>query len=116
MRLALAIVLGCLAAGLPVRSAFAQIAYPSYPVGDALDEILLDRGKDVDPVIFPEEVVRSQARRTTAFFTTLLNQRANIPPLRSLDLPSPYQASVRTQAGYYRVTQTEPVLDSEILR
>ncbi|MFS8856488.1 hypothetical protein NW851_01180 [Synechococcus sp. H55.7] len=116
MRLALAIVLGCLAAGLPVGSAFAQIAYPSYPVGDALDEILLDRGKDVDPVIFPEEVVRSQARRTTAFFTTLLNQRANIPPLRSLDLPSPYQASVRTQAGYYRVTQTEPVLDSEILR
>mgnify|MGYP000033725991 CR=1 FL=1 len=116
MRLALAIVLGCLAAGIPVGSAFAQIAYPSYPVGDALDEILLDRGRDVDPVVFPEEVVRSQARRTTAFFTTLLNQRTNVPPLRSLDLPSPYQASVRTQAGYYRVTQTEPVLDSEILR
>jgi len=116
MRLTLAIILSYLAVGIPVGSAFAQIAYPSYPVGDALDEILLDRGRDVDPVVFPEEVVRSQARRTTAFFTTLLNQRTNVPPLRSLDLPSPYQASVRTQAGYYRVTQTEPVLDSEILR
>ncbi|MFS8861012.1 hypothetical protein [Synechococcus sp. H60.2] len=116
MRLTLAIVLGCLAGGIPVGSAFAQITYPSYPVGEALDQILLDTGKEADPVIFPEEVVRSQARRTTAFFTTLLNQRTNIPPLRSLDLPSPYQASVRTQAGYYRVTQTEPVLDSELLR
>jgi hypothetical protein len=116
MRLTLAILLGCLSAGIPIGSALAQIAYPSYPVGDALDRILLDTGGNVDPVIFPEEVVRSQARQTTAFFTTLLNQRTNIPPLRSLDLPSPYQASVRTQAGYYRVTQTEPVLDFEILR
>jgi len=116
MRLTLAIVLGYLAAGIPVGSAFAQIAYPSYPVGEALDRILLDMGKEADPVIFPEEVVRSQAQQVTAFFTTLLNRRTNIPPLRSLDLPSPYQASVRTQAGYYRVTQTEPVLDSELLR
>lgn len=80
MRLTLAIVLGCLAGGIPVGSAFAQITYPSYPVGEALDQILLDTGKEADPVIFPEEVVRSQARRTTAFFTTLLNQRTNIPP------------------------------------
>ncbi|MFS8894716.1 hypothetical protein [Synechococcus sp. O70.1] len=116
MRLALAMVLGCLAAGIPARGVFGQIAYPSYPVGNTLDEILLDKGREVDPVAFPEEVVRSQAKRATAFFTALLNQRTNIPPLRSLDLPSPYQASVRTQAGYYRVTQTEPVLDAEILR
>ncbi|MGQ9836789.1 MAG: hypothetical protein ACUVRV_02185 [Cyanobacteriota bacterium] len=116
MRLSLAIALGLVSAGIPFASAFAQLAYPSYPVGDALDALLLDTGKDVDPVVFPEEVVRSQARRTTTYFTTLLNQRTNTPPLRSLDLPSPYQASVRTQAGYYRVTRTEPVLDFEILR
>lgn len=116
MRLTLAIALGLVSAGIPLGSAFAQMAYPSYPVGNALDAILLDTGKDVDPVVYPEEVVRSQARQTTAYFTTLLDQRTSAPPLRSLDLPSPYQASVRTQAGYYRVTQTEPVLDFEILR
>ncbi|MEN9203274.1 MAG: hypothetical protein Q6K80_10820 [Thermostichus sp. DG_1_6_bins_120] len=116
MRLTVAIALGLVSAGIPLGSAFAQIAYPSYPVGDALDAILLDTGSDVDPVTYPEEVVRSQSQQVTAYFTTLLNQRTAAPPLRSLDLPSPYQASVRTQAGYYRVTQTEPVLDFEILR
>lgn len=116
MRLTLGIALGLVFTGIPFAAAFAQVAYPSYPVGDALDAILLDTGREVDPVVFPEEVVRSQAQQTTLYFTNLLNQRTGAPPLRSLDLPSPYQASVRTQAGYYRVTRTEPVLDFEILR
>ncbi len=116
MRLTVAIALGLVSVGIPVAPAFAQINYPSYPVGDDLDAILLDRGKDADPVAYPEQVVRSQARQVTVYFTNFLNQRTKTPPLRSLDLPSPYQASVRTQAGYYRVTQTEPVLDAEILR
>ncbi|MDX2271821.1 MAG: hypothetical protein NW237_07705 [Cyanobacteriota bacterium] len=97
--------------------AAAPMQAQTYPVGSAVDSIILDSGNDIDAIAFPEDVVEAQYRDLNAYFVDLFNQRfASQEPMFSLDLPSPYQASLRTQAGYYRVTQTEPVIDREILR
>jgi hypothetical protein len=113
MRVLLTVALGAsMAMGLAAPS-WSQV----YRVGTETEEIILDQGNDEDIDAFPEDVVKRQSQEFSTYTTTLFTERfASTDPMLPPDLPSPFNASVRGQAGYYRVTMTEPVLDLEVLR
>ncbi len=84
----------------------------SNPVEDQIDSILLDERRDIEPALtYPEVIIQQQYGDISTFFEALYDQFVPEPPISNRDLVTPYQASVASQAGYYRVTLTEPPIE-----
>ncbi len=105
MRCELALALGTslsLVAAMPVMA-------QTYGIQVESDQIILDQGDDADFIDFPEEAARQSIFEASDYFSTLFNQQYGTGPrFTAPTLPSPYNTSVASQAGYYRVTQTTP--------
>lgn len=86
-------------------SAWAQ----STPVLTQIDTDLLDQGNEVDVLQFVEDRIFDQtdefADNLDQFFKDTFQGQ---PPITGNDLPNPYATTLRSQAGYYRVTLTQP--------
>ncbi len=110
MRLLLAAVVGIAMTGGWSHAGWTQqvLTYPAQPEVDGLVEILLDDGGEEDIDAYPEQVVIRQSLEANAFLSNLFNRKYPPPAFTTQDLPSPYTASVGSQAGYYRVTLTTP--------
>ncbi len=103
MRGLIALALGATLTALMGTAAQSQ----TYDIQVEIDERLLDGEAGV--IDYPEDVTRDQILDFTDYTTTLLNQEFGTGPrFSNPDLPSPYNGSLATQSGYYRVTLTTP--------
>lgn len=82
----------------------------SNPFLRQVDGILLDAAPSEDFTVFPEDVLRG---RTQSFSTVLeesQDRRFGAAPISRPNLPTPYNSTLGSQAGYYQVTLSEPSL------
>lgn len=113
MRILLAMALGVSLIGSLAAPGWTQ----TYKVRTEIDDLLFDKGNQVDAATYPDVAVNRQAKQLTNYLNSLITQRTSAQaPILNQDLPSPYTSSIRKQAGYYRTTNSEPLLDGEVLR
>jgi hypothetical protein len=110
MRLVLAAVVGIAMTGVWSHAGWTQriLTYPAQPEVDGLVDILFDDGSEEGIDAYPEQVVIRQSFEANSFLADLFNRKYPPSAFTTQDLPSPYTASVGSQAGYYRVTLTTP--------
>ncbi|MEM9568443.1 MAG: hypothetical protein AAF974_09075 [Cyanobacteria bacterium P01_E01_bin.34] len=107
MRLLTALALGSIGAISTAGACMAQI-----PLHDQYDDIAYGRLERVNPLTFADIVVKQQYERFHQFNRDVYSELIyNQPLIRTADLADPYTSSVANQAGYYRVTVTEPPLE-----
>lgn len=107
MRLLTALALGSVGAIMAAGTGYAQI-----PLHDQYDDIAFGRLERVNPLIFADIVVKEQYERFHQFNRDVYSELIyNAPKTRTVNLADPYTSSVANQAGFYRVTSTEPPLD-----
>ncbi|MEN9205261.1 MAG: hypothetical protein Q6K99_03420 [Thermostichales cyanobacterium BF4_bins_65] len=108
----IALVLGLWALGSP-----AWASLPNTTVEDLIQEGRSAGQAEIDRGRYPEVARRAEFASYSAAFAALYNRLlGDYRPIRSRDLPNMYQSTVRTQAGFYQVTRTEPVLDQEVIK
>ncbi|MEM8715791.1 MAG: hypothetical protein AAF268_14145 [Cyanobacteria bacterium P01_A01_bin.3] len=107
MRFLTALALGSIGALATAGAGFAQI-----PLNDQYDDIAYGRLERVNPLIFSDIIVKEQYERFHQFNRDVYSELIYDHPLiETVDLADPYTSSVANQAGYYRVTMTEPPLE-----
>ena len=107
MRLLTALALGSIGAIAAAGAGFAQI-----PLHDQYDDIAYGRLERVNPLVFADIVVDEQYERFHQFNRDVYSELIyDNPKTRTIDLANPYTSTVANQAGYYRVTLTEPPLE-----
>jgi hypothetical protein len=110
--LKIALVVGVMAAGSP-----GWASLPNTTVDELLEEGRAAGQKEIDQGRYPEVARRAEFASYSSAFAVLYNRLlGEYRPIRSRDLPNMYQSTVRTQAGFYQVTRTEPVLDQEVIK
>lgn len=107
MRLRTALVLSSIGAIATAGAGFAQI-----PLHDQYDDIAYGRLQRYNPLIFSDIIVKEQYQQFHQFNRDVYSELIyDAPRTRTVDLANPYTSTVANQAGYYRVTMTEPPLE-----
>ncbi|MGF1577494.1 MAG: hypothetical protein ACFCU9_16440 [Cyanophyceae cyanobacterium] len=76
-----------------------------------VDGFVLDAPPNEDFTIFPEDVLRERTNSfTDAVDRYQQTQRFAEPPISRPNLPTPYNTTLGSQAGYYQVTLSQPSL------
>jgi len=112
LKIAFGLALVVMAAGSPVWASL-----PNTTVEELIQEARAAGQREIDQGRNPEVARRAQFAAYSSAFAALFNRLlGDYQPIRSRDLPNLYQSTVRTQAGFYQVTRTEPVLDQEVIQ
>ncbi len=82
----------------------------SNPFLRQVDGILLDAPPTADFTIFPEDVLRSRTQSFSSALEQFQDRRFSAAPINRPNLPTPYNSTLGSQAGYYQVTLSEPSL------
>ncbi|GAB4211525.1 MAG: hypothetical protein OHK0012_04160 [Synechococcales cyanobacterium] len=98
-------------------SAPAWASLPNTTVEDLIQAGAEAGQAEIERGNYPDVAKQAEFSSYSASIEMLYNRMlGNYQPIRSRDLPNMYQSTVRTQAGFYQVTRTEPILDQEVQR
>ena len=107
MRLLAALSLGGLGAIVTATAGVAQI-----PLHDQYDDIAYSRLEPVPVLKWSDIVVADQYQQFHQFNRDVYSELIyDAPLIETVDLANPFTSTVANQAGYYRVTLTEPPLE-----